>query len=179
MFISLGPTDVTNAVPDKPNVHLVLKGGERRFARGGFAHFTRNLSDAPLRLVAIEFLRPQGEPHNLCDQVVDGPVNDSSPNVGKLPPDSPLRSLPQLGIIPRRVFKTDEVEVSSFSISLVGSYNEDSKSAKSLVAEDGPPVHVEIAREPLAPSTAATLCGLKLEKNGRSSFRGKESRHGL
>ena len=70
IFLSLGPSDVINAVPGKPDVHLVLKDGEMRFARGGFAHVTRNLSDAPLRLVAIEFLRHQGEPQNLCAQLV-------------------------------------------------------------------------------------------------------------
>jgi quercetin dioxygenase-like cupin family protein len=72
IFVSLGPADVVNAVPDKPEVHLLLKDGETHFTRGGFAHIARNLSDAPFRNVTIELLHPQGEAHNECGFVIPG-----------------------------------------------------------------------------------------------------------
>ena len=72
LFVSLGPADVINAVLNKPETHLVLKDGETHFTRGGFAHVARNLSDAPFRNITIELLKPQGEPQNLCAQIVFG-----------------------------------------------------------------------------------------------------------
>ncbi len=72
IFVTLGDSDVTNAVLGKPEVHLQLKDGEVRFTRGGFAHVARNNSGAPFRNVTIEFLRPQRDPHNVCAQVVPG-----------------------------------------------------------------------------------------------------------
>jgi quercetin dioxygenase-like cupin family protein len=70
IFVSLGPADVINAIPNKPEVHLVLKDGETHFTRGGFAHVARNLSDAPFRNVTIELLHPQGEARNVCGEVI-------------------------------------------------------------------------------------------------------------
>jgi hypothetical protein len=77
LFITLGDSDVINAVRDKPEVHLVLKDGETHFTRGGFAHVARNLADAPFRNITIELLKPQGEAHNLCAQVLpNAPVTN-------------------------------------------------------------------------------------------------------
>jgi hypothetical protein len=69
IYVSLGRSDVVNAVRDKPEVHLVLKDGETHFTRGGFAHVARNLAGTPFRNVTIELLKPQGEPRNLCGQI--------------------------------------------------------------------------------------------------------------
>jgi quercetin dioxygenase-like cupin family protein len=70
LFVTLGDSDVINAVRDNPEVHLVLKDGETHFTRGGFAHVARNLADTPFRNVTIELLKPQGEARNLCGQIV-------------------------------------------------------------------------------------------------------------
>ena len=75
LFVTLGDSDVINAVRDKPEVHLVLKDGETHFTRGGFAHVARNLADTPFRNVTIELMKPQEKPRNLCANVVlDSPV---------------------------------------------------------------------------------------------------------
>jgi quercetin dioxygenase-like cupin family protein len=84
LFVTLGDSDVMNAVQNKPEVHLVLKDGEVHFTRGGFAHVARNLSDKPFRNVTIELLKPQGDARNLCAQIIasdplgpcDKPAND-------------------------------------------------------------------------------------------------------
>jgi hypothetical protein len=70
IYVSLGPADVVNAVLNKPDVHLLLKDGETRFTRGGFAHVARNLSDAPFRNITIELLKASDEPRNLCALIV-------------------------------------------------------------------------------------------------------------
>jgi len=72
IYVSLGPSDVVNAVRDKPEVHLVLKDGETHFTRGRFAHIARNLADTPFCNVTVELLKTQAEPRNLCAEVVQG-----------------------------------------------------------------------------------------------------------
>jgi quercetin dioxygenase-like cupin family protein len=69
LFVTLGATEVINAVLGKPEIKLSLKDGEARFTRGGFAHVARNLSDKPFRNVTIELLKAQGEVKNLCAHV--------------------------------------------------------------------------------------------------------------
>ena len=70
IYVSLGPSDVINAILNKPEIHLQLKDGETHFTRGGFAHVARNLADTPFRNITIELLKPQGSAHNLCAQVI-------------------------------------------------------------------------------------------------------------
>jgi len=72
LFVTLGNSDVINAVRDKPEVHLVLKDGETHFTRGNFAHIARNLADAPFRNITIELLKTQGEAHNECGDIIAG-----------------------------------------------------------------------------------------------------------
>ena len=69
LFVTLGDTEVINAVLGKPEVKLALKDGEVRFTRGGFAHIARNPGDKPFRNITIELLKPQGEVKNLCARV--------------------------------------------------------------------------------------------------------------
>jgi hypothetical protein len=72
LFVTLGHSDVVNAVRDKPEVHLVLRDGETHFTLGGFAHVARNLAATPFRNITIELLKPQGEAHNECGAVIPG-----------------------------------------------------------------------------------------------------------
>jgi quercetin dioxygenase-like cupin family protein len=72
LFVTLGDTEVINAVLGKPEIKLALKDGEVRFTRGGFAHVARNLGDKPFRNVTIELLHAQGEAHNECGYVIPG-----------------------------------------------------------------------------------------------------------
>jgi len=147
LYISLGPADVINAVQRKPEARIVMVDGQLGYSPGHFAHIARTDAGSTFDNVTIELLKPQGEPKNLCDKVVDGPVLTCTGEVKGVPAGSPLRLLPKLGIGPRRSFETDEIAVASYSLSLVGSYNEDSKSPRLFVAEDGPQLHVEIAGE--------------------------------
>src|SRR5258708_35138267 len=104
LYVSLGPADVINAVQDKPQVHLVMADVQLGYSPGPFPHIPPNLSDAPFNNVTIELLRPQGEPRNLCEKVVDGPVLKCLTESKNWPADSPLRRLSKLGMIPRRMF---------------------------------------------------------------------------
>ncbi|HKW63404.1 MAG TPA: hypothetical protein VJN89_12725 [Candidatus Acidoferrum sp.] len=76
IYVSLGSSDVVNAILNKPDIHLQLKDGETHFTRGGFAHVARNLADTPFRNVTIELLKPQDQLQNLCEKIVEGELAD-------------------------------------------------------------------------------------------------------
>ena len=64
IFISLGPSDITNAVVGKPPVGVALQDGEARFTAGNFAHAAINNADAPFRNVSVEFLQDEAAHKN-------------------------------------------------------------------------------------------------------------------
>lgn len=144
VFVSLGASDVISAVPGKPEVHLVLKDGEIRFARGGFAHVARNMSDAPFRTVAIELLRPQGDPRNLCDKVVDGPLGhcDQPGN------SRSEESVPGRPFIARPIFETDAVRAVSNSLGAKARYSNSPKFAELFVVANDSELQIDRSGEP-------------------------------
>jgi hypothetical protein len=72
VYVSLGPADVVNAVQGKPEARIVMADGQVGYSRGGFAHIARTDAGSPFNNVTIELLHPQGDPHNLCAQVIPG-----------------------------------------------------------------------------------------------------------
>ena len=148
IYVSLGPSDVVNAILNKPEIHLQLKDGETHFTRGGFAHVARNLADTPFRNITIELLNPQGEARNRCEKVIDGRLNDcQSSGASTLPADSPLKFIAR-AIAVKPLFQTDRVYLKSFSISLPQTYGEpDSQHPQLLVVENKSEAKVEFAGE--------------------------------
>jgi len=57
--VTLGASEVVNAVKDKPPVTVKLQDGETRFSPATFAHIARNLADQPFRNVTIEILEDE------------------------------------------------------------------------------------------------------------------------
>jgi hypothetical protein len=114
--VTLGPVDFVNAVTGKPEAHVTMPDGKVGYSRGGFAHIVRTEAGTPFNNFTIELLRPQGEPHNLCDKIVDGPMNDCPPSAtAARPQTSPLRALAQApGQNP--LFETSDILVTLFSI---------------------------------------------------------------
>jgi quercetin dioxygenase-like cupin family protein len=56
IYVTLGDSEVVNAVKDKAPVTVKLQDGETRFSPAAFAHIARNLTDRPFRNVTIEIL---------------------------------------------------------------------------------------------------------------------------
>jgi len=98
VYVTLGAADIINAPFGKPEAHAQLKDGEVHFARGGFAHVARNLSDLPFRNLTIELLKPQGELRNLCEKIVPGDAGPCEKAQGKGYAATPL-------------FETEEVRI--------------------------------------------------------------------
>ncbi len=104
VYVVLDDAEATNAVEGKPEVHLKLKEGDVRFSRGGFAHRLTNEEAHPFRNVTIELVRPQGEVHNLCQEVVAGQAGACTPTAEPGPDGAP-------GHTDRPLFETDETRV--------------------------------------------------------------------
>jgi hypothetical protein len=142
--VTLGPVDFVNAVAGKPEAHTTMPDGKVGYSRGGFAHIVRTDAGTPFNNLTIELLRPQGEPHNLCEKIVDGPVNDCpAATTAARPPTSPLRTLAQApGQNP--VFETIDILVTFFSIARKETFVESgSQPAQLLVVEQDSEVRVE------------------------------------
>jgi hypothetical protein len=74
LTVSLGATEVENAVVGKPEVRLNLEDGQVTYSPGGFAHAVRTDAGMVFRNVTMELAKPQGTVRNVCKQIVPGPV---------------------------------------------------------------------------------------------------------
>jgi hypothetical protein len=74
LAVSLGATEVENAVVGKPETRLSLQDGQVTYSPGGFAHAVRTDAGIVFRNVTIELAKPQGTARNVCKQIVAGPL---------------------------------------------------------------------------------------------------------
>jgi hypothetical protein len=152
LYVSLGPADIVNAIQGRPELHQVLADGQVGYSPGHFAHLVRTDAGIPFNNVTIELMKPQGELHNLCDKVIDAPLNCGNANSTTLPSDSPLKAIAQAMSI-QPLFETDELSATSFGLKLKQSYTgtdnpSDTPRSRLLVVQLGSEVRVEVADEP-------------------------------
>lgn len=141
LYLTLGQTDVVNAVQGKPDAHLTLEDGATRYTPGGFAHLVRTESGIPFHNITIELVHPQNSPHNL------GPNADARP-LGACPvnndPGNP--QIPGEQAIP--CFETDEVGLEMVHVEGWKAYEDkDPKAAALLVAMSNANLDVSLAGE--------------------------------
>jgi hypothetical protein len=139
LYISLGPADVINAVQDKPEARLVMADGQVGYSRGGFAHIARTDAGSPFNNVTIELLKPQGEPHNLCVRVIEGPFGDCQVH-------STHSDIIQRKTVPAfetSAMRLERVQIGKLDISLQSMR----KFPRLLVALTGMVLHVEIGAQ--------------------------------
>jgi hypothetical protein len=122
--VTLGSADFINAVAGKPEAHAMLTDGQIGYSRGGFAHSVR--TDAtPFNNVTIELLQPQGEPRNLCQKIIEAPLDCPPGDADKLPPGSQ-----------KKLFETAEIVVTAFSFDHSMNYSEMGPSQLLVVEQD-------------------------------------------
>jgi hypothetical protein len=111
LAVSLGATEVENAVVGKPEVRLSLQDGQVTYSPGGFAHAVRTDAGIVFRNVTIELAKPQGAVRNVCKQIVPGPLACPQETVkAKKPASEPADDyIPYL--------ETDEVHVDLIRVS--------------------------------------------------------------
>ena len=149
LYVSLGPANVINAVQGKPEARIVMADGQLGYSPGHFAHIARTDAGSTFDNVTIELLKPQGEPRNLCEKIIDGPLNDcQSSGSGTVPADSPLRAfIHTTG--PKRLFETEEIFVASHFAPIEQKYSESGpQAARLLVVEDESELRLDLAGEP-------------------------------
>ncbi len=111
LTVSLGATEVENAVVGKPEVRLSLEDGQVTYSPGGFAHAVRTDAGMVFRNVTMELAKPQGTARNVCKQIVPGPLACPQETAkGKKPAAEPADDdIPYL--------ETDEVRVDLVKVS--------------------------------------------------------------
>jgi mannose-6-phosphate isomerase-like protein (cupin superfamily) len=58
MFVVIGDADLSNERMNEKPVHLAVKDGDVRYAKGGFAHIARNLGETAFHNITIELKNP-------------------------------------------------------------------------------------------------------------------------
>jgi hypothetical protein len=106
IYLTLGATDLVNAVQGKPEVELTLPDGETRFTPGGFAHLVRTEAGVGFHNITIELAKPQSSPRNL-------PAGSAKRPLGTCP-QGPLDvkrnpQIPSQQVVP--CFETDELRL--------------------------------------------------------------------
>ncbi|HXL23340.1 MAG TPA: hypothetical protein VOA78_12780 [Candidatus Dormibacteraeota bacterium] len=158
VYVSLGPADIVNAVQGKPEVHPKLTDGQVGYAKGGFAHVATAVG-IPFNNVTIELLLPQGDPRNLCEKIVDGPLDACN---------QPTRSLPFKA---KPLLETDEARVVRNSLAAKAHYTQPAKFGMLFVVLNDSELQIDVPGQPskslrggevfwLNPGDSAVLTGL-------------------
>jgi hypothetical protein len=106
LYVSLGPAEVINAVQGRPEASIVMADGQLGYSPGHFAHIARTDAGSAFDNVTIELLHPQGEPRNLCEKIVEGPLN--AKNCSSLQPIRAVKNLSDF-YWQNRLFETDDI----------------------------------------------------------------------
>jgi hypothetical protein len=137
--VSLGAADFANDVAGKPEVRGKTVDGQVSYSRGGFAHVARADAGVPFNNITVELLRPQGEPRNLFQKVVDAPLGcpSDSCNQPAAAPGAEMKTKP--------LFETNDVLVTSFAFPEKETYREPGpQPARLLVVGDGSELRAEV-----------------------------------
>jgi hypothetical protein len=106
IYLTLGRSEVVNAVAGKPEVRLTFEDGETHYTLGGFAHIARTDAGLPFHNITVELVHPQESPHNLGDQAAERPLG-SCPQSNADPKQS--NQIPFEQVVP--CFETSEVRM--------------------------------------------------------------------
>lgn len=106
IYLTLGATDIVNAVQGKPEVRMTLEDGATRYTPGGFAHIARTDAGVVFHNITIELERPQSSPLNLGYGANDRPLG-SCPQTNAGP--AQISQIPFELLTP--CFETSELEM--------------------------------------------------------------------
>src|SRR5438477_1140293 len=72
IYLTLGATELVNAIQGQPEARLTLQDGDTRYTPGKFAHLVRTDSGMAFHNITIELVHPQSAARNLCKKVLPG-----------------------------------------------------------------------------------------------------------
>jgi hypothetical protein len=147
LFVALGPADVVNAVAGKAEARLVMADGQLGYSRGGFAHIARTDAGSSFDNVTVELLHPQGDPHNLCEKVIDGPLGACNEPAPSGPATNSGARVPPFKARP--LFETSEVRAVSNTLETRSRYTHANSSfAMLFVVANDSELQIEFPGEP-------------------------------
>ena len=91
LYVTLDPSEITDAVVGQPEIHMTLQDGETRYNPGHFTHLVRTDSGLAFHNITVELPHNQGTARNLCKEVLPGqPTNcpQESASEKKSPPEA-------------------------------------------------------------------------------------------
>jgi hypothetical protein len=142
LYLTLGTTDIINAVAGKPEVHMKIEDGTTRYSPGGFAHIARTNGDDLFHNITVELARPQGSLRNLGDGSDDRPLG-SCPQSTADPKQKEQSFRP---VVP--CFETDELRMDLVSVASGKDFSEESpRTAALLIAMSDANLDVTIGEE--------------------------------
>ncbi len=148
LYVSLGPADVINAVQGRPESRIVMTDGQVGYSPGHFAHIARTDAGSAFDNVTIELLKPQGEPQNLCEKIMDGPLGAcNQPSSSQM--DSKLPTRMHLDTFKTKpLFETDEVRVVTVSLAAKTRYTQSATFGMLFVVANGSEVQIALPGKP-------------------------------
>lgn len=72
LYLTLGATEIVNAIQGQPEAPLTLQDGDTRYNPGKFVHLVRTDSGTAFHNITVELVHPQGTTRNLCKEVLPG-----------------------------------------------------------------------------------------------------------
>ncbi|HEY6270252.1 MAG TPA: hypothetical protein VIX11_18265 [Candidatus Acidoferrum sp.] len=148
LYLSLGPADVVNAVQGRPEARIVMADGQLGYSPGHFAHIARTDAGSTFDNVTIELLKPQGEPHNLCEKIIYGqPVACNQPAPSRSGSTLQARAHAE-AFKTRPLFETGEVRVVSVSLAAKTRYTQPANFGMLFVVGSGSVLQIELPGEP-------------------------------
>jgi hypothetical protein len=186
LYVSLGPADVVNAVQGRPEARIVMADGQLGYSLGHFAHIARTDAGSTFDNVTIELLHHQGEPRNLCEKIVEGPLH--ARNCSSLQPIRAAKNLSDF-YWQNRLLETDDIlaVLASLTTKFIDT-EAGARRARLLVAYDKAELRVELpGGSPallhggevlwLSPGRTASISNLVEHSSSRYlviSFKGKD-----
>lgn len=141
IYLTLGTTDVVNAVEGQPEARLTLPDGTTRYTAGGFAHIVRTDAGIPFHNITIALEKPQTSPRNLPPGSEDRPLGSCPP--GALDPKPGNDQIPAEQSV--SCFETDQVRLDRVRVEGGKDYAETApRTAAVLVAMTGANLDVSL-----------------------------------
>src|SRR2546421_12827118 len=106
IYLTLGATELVNAIQGQPEGRLTLQDGDTRYTPGKFAHVVRTDSGMAFHNITIELVHAQAAERNSCKEVVPGAALDCPQEAASAKKGAPETTD---DIVP--YFETDEVRV--------------------------------------------------------------------
>ena len=133
LYLTLGQTELVNAVQGQPEVRMTIQDGETHYTPGNFAHLVRTDSGLAFHNVTVELVHPQGTTRNLCKEVLRGEPTQCPPPAEVASTKSTKKGAAEAADDEMPLFETDELRVEQRKVAEGKDYVEASPKVHALL----------------------------------------------